>query len=195
MDPTQREFELLLKAYERIAARNDSEQERLYYLVIGYITGAAAALTYVLKEFKTFDAIDPRFWYAASIATTLYLIFYSYSSVCLVDSALYLKTIWERLNNLHDQEIVPSWDGFVPETSFRATRKVLNAVFTGWRAIALAIAVLLPFYAYRPSITFDCLRIGTVIFAVVVGGFVFVASFLYVAESYAHFDIKKKIKV
>ena len=50
------EFQLLLRAYERIAERNTAEQERLYHLVVGYIAGAAGALTWLLGvtgHFKT----------------------------------------------------------------------------------------------------------------------------------------------
>ena len=193
MENTHQEFTLLLKAYERISVRNDSEQERLYHLVIGYIAGVAAALTYVLKEFKHFQDVDPIFWIAGSIATTLYLVFYSYSSVCLIDSALYLKTIWQRLNSLHKQELVPSWDGFVPETSFKSTRKILNVVFTAWRAIALGVAILLPFFSYKTNVLMDYVATMTLIFAIVVGGFVFIASTLYVAGSYRNLDVKKEI--
>ena len=190
---TDREYDLLLRGYDRISTRNAEEQDRLYHLVIGYIAGAAAALTWLLDGQKDISDVAPIFWIASSIATTLYLVFYSYVSVCLIDSALYQKAMWERLNSAHQGQLVPSWDGFVPPTSLLGTRKLLNLVFTGWRAIALILALTLPLLSLGCGRDMRIASIVAMTFAATVGGFVFCVSTIYVAAAYKHLDVKKQI--
>jgi len=188
-----KEFLLLLRAYDRIADRNTAEHDRLYHLVVGYLAGAAGAVTWLLGSHKNLQDVDPIFWPAASVCTTLYLVFNSYASVCLIDTALYLRTTWERLNTFNKGEIVPSWDAFLPDTHFRSTRKLLNLFFLAWRGLALAVSLALPLLSVGRSRLLDYASAGALVFAVLVGGIAFVVSAGYVAGAYRRLDIKKEI--
>lgn len=187
------ELEVLRLAYERIAERNTSEQERLYHLVVGYIAGASAAVAWILGSQNNLKDIHPIFWPAASVCTTLYLAFCSYISVCLSDTALYLKMIWVRLNMFNTGEIVPSWEGFAVDIPFWSMRKLLSLFFVVWRLLALLVSICVPLFAVGRSSSLDNMCAVAIVFAVIFGGFNFVVSTCYIARSHRRIDDIKAI--
>ncbi len=111
----QNRYELLKMTYDRVAGINGQEQSRLYRAAGAYIAAIAAITAYMMDKEKNIDKISPLLFSLASIASTYYVIWYTYSSVCLIDTAYYLNDLWKELCEFTEGSNKPlQWEGYSP---------------------------------------------------------------------------------
>jgi len=151
------EWEAFLEGYRKATKFKEDEQRRLYYFAGAYLAAAIALIGAVVTRSKPEDSIPPLFYAALSLANTFYLIFYSYSSTCLMLSASFLHKLTEE-----SEEYVGrasrflGWEAF-SSSSHAKIRKLVNLPVTAWRLVPLGLAVVLAIYAMDPKDTLSLL--------------------------------------
>ena len=172
------EYEILKEGYSRVSTINKEDMSRLYRFAGAYPAVALGLLTWLLKEHSDLNNVSPVFWSIASIVSSFYIIFYSYISAHLVDSGIYLNTLWQRLNEFHDGKHIPSWDGYTPGIKGGETRWILTYILTSWRILVWSVSLILWWLGFDGSVVTKLISYVALILSIASGATV-IASFLY----------------
>lgn len=175
----------LLASYDRVAKINHEEDARLFKLVGAYIAAVVAISSWLVPHLQKDHAAIPSFILSiGSIASTFYVIFYSYHSTHLTLSANYLNGLARASSKFIGQHSdYLRWEGYSSSGGARWTRSILITLKTSWRIPPFVMALFLAYFALNTSNDLEyAVALASLIFAFVAGVASLVSSIFFAAK-------------
>lgn len=149
----EKSWAAVLAGYDRVSKLNHEEDSRLFKLVGAYIAAVVGIASWLVPHLQKPGGAIPSFILSiGSVASSYYVIFYSYHSVHLALSAHYLNALAKVARQyVGTASDALRWEAYSSSGGGRWTRSALLFLKTTWRFTPLVLAGFLAYFAHKAA--------------------------------------------